>query len=250
MAGGGPTRVTFNEFTPLFQRNQAQLLATLLAGNNNTFGNEAIVSGLYNNIAISAGQLHSQTDGFRENNDVNNNLYNLFAQVDVTPTLSLQTEVRHRDTREGDLVLNFDPDDFSSKFQRRVDQDIFRLGTRLILPAVNVIASLLYTDREENFRNLFESLPEDLRLDEAKDIKKGAKPEVRAIFESTRFNSTVGAGFYNVDIDQDFFGDRTSDSIRQATAYTYTNLLFPAGFLPTFGLSYDFMKRVFTSSTE
>ena len=79
--------MTFNEFTPLFQRNQAQLLATLLAGNNNTFGDEAIVSGLYNNIAISAGQLHSQTDGFRENNDVNNNLYNLFAQVDVTPTL-------------------------------------------------------------------------------------------------------------------------------------------------------------------
>ena len=230
--GAGPTRVTFNEFTPLFQRNRAQLLTTFLAGSNNTFGDEVIVSGLYNKAAISAGQFHSQTDGFRQNNDANNNIYNLFGQFDVTPALSVQTELRHRNTREGDLVLNFDRDDLFPDFQRRVNQDTFRVGARLTpFPALNVIASVFYSDRDENVRNL-------TFLDEAKLRKKGIKPELRAIFYSNLFNSTIGGGFYDVDVERSIFR-RELDSIKQATVYNYTNFFLPAGVLPTLGLSYD-----------
>jgi hypothetical protein len=142
------------------------------------------------------------------------------------------------------LVLNFDPDDFSSKFQRRVDQDTVRLGTRYTpFPALNVIGSLFYSDRDEEFRNLFEQLPPAFRIDEAKDRKRGFKPELRGIFNSDRFNITIGGGFYSVDVEQDFFTGGISDSIEQTTVYSYTNVLFPVDILPTLGLSYDRYKE-------
>ena len=47
ITGGGPARPGFNEFTPLFERNQAQLNLSGEVGNNNTWADEAVVSGLY-----------------------------------------------------------------------------------------------------------------------------------------------------------------------------------------------------------
>jgi hypothetical protein len=47
ITSGGPARPGFNEFTPLFERNQAQLKATGLIGNQETYGGEVVVSGLY-----------------------------------------------------------------------------------------------------------------------------------------------------------------------------------------------------------
>ena len=65
ISGGGPARPAFNEFTPLFERNQTQLNATGVVGNQNTYGNEAVVSGIYNQFSVSAGQFHYQSDGAR-----------------------------------------------------------------------------------------------------------------------------------------------------------------------------------------
>jgi hypothetical protein len=67
---GGPARPGFNEFTPLFERNQAQLNFSGEVGSNYTFAHETVVSGLYDRFSISAGQFHYQTDGFRKNADV------------------------------------------------------------------------------------------------------------------------------------------------------------------------------------
>ena len=66
ITSGGPARPGFNEFTPLFERNQAQLNATGIVGNQATYGDEAVVSGIYDRYSVSAGQFHYETDGFRE----------------------------------------------------------------------------------------------------------------------------------------------------------------------------------------
>ena len=71
----------FNEFTPLFERNQAHLNATGEIGNENTRAHEAVVSGIYDQFSVSAGQFHYDTDGFRANDNLDYNIYNLFAQA-------------------------------------------------------------------------------------------------------------------------------------------------------------------------
>ena len=58
ITGGGPARPGFNEFTPLFERNQAQLNLSGVVGSDWTRGEEAVVSGIYDNVSVSAGQFH------------------------------------------------------------------------------------------------------------------------------------------------------------------------------------------------
>ena len=113
ITSGGPARPGFNEFTPLFERNQAQLNATGEIGNENTAADEAVVSGIYDKFSVSAGQFHYNTDGFRKNFDLQHDIYDLFAQAAITPELNVQAELRRRMTEQGDLSFNFDPNEFS-----------------------------------------------------------------------------------------------------------------------------------------
>ena len=71
------------------------------------------MSGIVGRAAFSAGQFHYQSDGYRENNDVEHNIYTLFGQAALTDTLSVQAENRSRRTEQGDLTQKFDPDNFS-----------------------------------------------------------------------------------------------------------------------------------------
>ena len=73
ITGGGPARPGFNEFTPLFERNQAQLNLSGVVGSDWTRGDEAVVSGIYDNISVSAGQFHYTSEGFRDNFEMRHN---------------------------------------------------------------------------------------------------------------------------------------------------------------------------------
>src|SRR5690606_1151094 len=103
VARGGPTAIGFNEFTPLFERQDTQLNAAGVVGSNNTYGGEGVVSMLYDRYSLSAGAFHFETDGWRPNYDVNDDIYNLFGQASIAPGLNAQVEVRHRNLDQGDL---------------------------------------------------------------------------------------------------------------------------------------------------
>src|SRR6185312_5471679 len=94
---GGPTETGFNEFTPLFERNQVQFNASGVVGKEGTFGGEGVASALYDGFSISAGAFHHETEGWRPNNDINHDIYNAYAQYAITPELNAQIEVRHRE---------------------------------------------------------------------------------------------------------------------------------------------------------
>ena len=108
LEGAGPADPSFNEFNPLFTRNRFALLASGVARGNNTFGDEVIQSGVVGGMSYSVGQFHYETDGFRENNDLKQDIYNVFGQVELSYKTSVQAEFRYTDTKEGDLVLRFD----------------------------------------------------------------------------------------------------------------------------------------------
>ena len=101
---GGPFKPGYNEYTPLFERNDLQLVGSGLVGNEDTFGVEGIASALYDRFSLSVGGFRYETDGWRLNNLIEHNIQNFYMQAAVTPDLNMQVEVRHRESEQGDLA--------------------------------------------------------------------------------------------------------------------------------------------------
>src|SRR5918999_4266062 len=243
LQGAGPAQVSLNEFNPLFLRDRFALLASGVVGSNSTFGDEVIHSGIWHNLSWSLGQFHYETDGFRENNDFKYDIYNAFAQVAVTPAINLQAEYRRRETDQGDIRLNFDPQNFSPLNRRSVHQDTGRVGAHFKLsPHSDGIVSLLYSELETDQSKSISG--ENFKLDAlAKD--KGYQLEAQYLFRTDRFNLIAGLGTYDIDVNQQLIQDDViplpipSGARKQDVVYIYNNINWPEKLIWTVGLSYD-----------
>lgn len=126
---GGPANAGFNEFTSLFDSNQAKVDVAGFGGTQDTRSGELVASGLYGPYSLSAGAFSYQTDGWRPNNALNEHVQNIFTQVAITDSLNVQAEFQHLTSRAGDLAFNFDPNNFdpTENVQRRVSTARFGL---------------------------------------------------------------------------------------------------------------------------
>jgi tetratricopeptide (TPR) repeat protein len=238
----GPAVTGFNEFAPLVERNHPQLVASGIAGSNNTFGDELVASVLYDRASISIGQFHYETDGFRPNNDETHNIYNAFFQYAVTPKFNIQAELRSRKTEHGDLLLDFDRKEFDPDTRRKLKEDMARIGARYAMsPNQDLLVSAKYIDRLEN-NNLNNA---------------GFQLEAQHLFRKKYFNSIIGGSIYNFSWNRkksecDPLFDENKciplfNDIKRENFYIYTNINFPSKLInATLGLSYD----AFTSSID
>ncbi len=238
LPGSGLGLVGLNEFSSVFERNQVQLSLSGLAGNNQTYGNETVLSALHDGISLSAGQFHYQTNGFRTNNDLRHDIYNVFGQAALSPTFNVQAEVRSRRTETGDLRLNFDPDAFSRTRQRDLDQDTARVGARYSpSPHTDVLASLIYSDRNDKISEGPSDRPGEGDFD-LRESLNGWQGETQWIYRHAKFHTQVGFGSYTVD--QTFGGEfGGKGDIDQYNAYAYGHLTIPDDVTWTLGLGYD-----------
>ncbi|MFO1073584.1 MAG: FecR domain-containing protein [Geminicoccaceae bacterium] len=245
---GGPTTPGYNEFTPLFERNQVQAGASGLYGNNATLGGDAVVSALQGRVAASAGLFGYDTDGWRPNDDIRHRIANFFLQGAITPDLSAQFEVRSRRTHFGDIEQAWDPHFFSTNTDRDVDQDSFRTGVRYS-PSANsdLLLSFIYSDTNDrqgtDQDTIFGPLNADVKFND-----KGYQPEVQYIYRANHFNTTAGAAYYYVDRTQDinstlggepFFDSNANYNITDPRGYVYNNINLPAPVTWTLGFSVD-----------
>jgi len=242
---GGPAEAGFNEFTPLFERNQVQLNFSGLAGDDNTFGGEGVVSALYDGFSISAGAFHYQTDGWRPNHDINHDIYNAFAQYAITPELNVQIELRHRESEAGDLEFAFDRDPFRPNLDRELDQDIARAGLRYSpSPNSDLLLSFIYSSRQEQISDTIFDLTADTGFDD-----EGYQVEGQYLYRRDWFNLTTGVGFTSVDRTVDtsialeefgpvFQGSIDSDIVHPH-GYVYANINLPEAVTWTLGVSVD-----------
>jgi len=265
VTAGGPASAGFNEFTPLFERNKTQINMSGFGGNNDTHGGEAVVTSVQDNYSISAGAFHYFTDGFRDNNDLRHKIYNLYGQAAVTPAINLQAEVRHRDSKNGDIPMNFDQDDFSENFKRNFKETTTRVGARFSpSPSSNLLLSFIYSDREEDQSDgssvvvpiPFPPFSFTNTSSTTADIKEKAyQPELQYIHEGNGYNVTAGGAYARVD--QNFKaasttvftppvfpappGGTTKDKpdIKDARGYVYGNLNMPVPVTWTLGFSYQ-----------
>jgi len=255
LRASGPTQVGVNEFNSLFERDAVRFNGSMVVGNNDTVGDEVVFSGLKRRFAFNVGQYHYETDGFRPNNDFEDDILSAFGQVAINSALSAQVELRRRQTEQGDLTLDFDPTRFSSQNRLDVDHDSLRLGLRLGLsPASTVLLSGIHHDRSEA-QDVFDLVNQNNVADD-----EGYQWEAQWLWRHERANLVLGAGYYEIDasryVNLDFtpiFGvacpvffapcdSRVDFKRRRQNAYGYLNLAPHRQVLFTVGLSAEDYK--------
>ena len=253
VANGGPSNLSFNEFNPLFERNRLGLLANGVVGEHGTKGEEIVVSGLYNKLSGSAGQYHYKTDGFRENNNLKDDIYNAYVQASLSPKTSINLEYRHRKTENGDLQLRFFKDDFSTSLRQTVENQIIAIGFHhKFSPGSNLIGFFVN-----------QKLEQDWSQSDGPDISFGSHSdgdanggEAQYIYGSEKMKLIFGAGYYKTgsddtfrfsftfdpDLPPDVFTDVSSTSLKHTNAYLYSYFNLPGNIVLAIGASGDFFN--------
>ena len=241
--GLGPTSLSFNEYNPLFAHNRFALQSSGIVASNNTWGEDVVHSGLWGKGSYSLGQYHYETDGFRENNFVNQDIYNAFVQGDISDNLNLQAEYRHEDRENGDLSVNFDKSLFSPDTVETRTIDTYRLGSRITFsPGSSLLGSLIY--QEVEFENKIPGLVS------TQTSRNGFISELQHHYNDAKFNSITGFGHINQFVKTttkflDFPDDPlppTKQDITKTSLYNYTNIKLSEQLMATLGVSYDAFK--------
>ncbi|MCI0529667.1 MAG: hypothetical protein L0Y56_19675, partial [Nitrospira sp.] len=195
ISAGGPGALSFNEFNPIFNRDRVALQANGLVGENETWAGEGVVSGIYEKMSFSLGYTHFETDGFRVNNDQEDDIANAFAQVELTPNTSIQAEYRYRNTEIGDLQQKFFPENFFRGLRNTQEQNTYRLGGRhAFAPGSILLGSFIYQDAD--FTTIFD---EPGIFTGLKIPQDAFGIELQHLFRSRHINLRSGAGYFDLD---------------------------------------------------
>jgi tetratricopeptide (TPR) repeat protein len=241
LSRGGPFIPGLNEYTPLFERNDVQFVGAGLVGSENTLGFEGIASALYNRFSVSAGAFTYDTDGWRPNNGFKHDIYTFFMQGAVTPDFNMQVELRRRQSVQGELAFNFDPDFVqNSEFKRFLDKDTARVGARYSpSPNSDLLVSFIHTSKDE--RRL-DALPAfifpgfDILTQSRTD-----QVESQYIYAKDWFNLIAGLGYTADKTTAEFPTVLSSDMVEtnHFHPYAYANFKIPTSVTWTLGFGYD-----------
>ena len=103
----GPSPIASSEFHPLVQENGPSYQGSAVVAGNGTRGADVAVSGLHDRVAYSAGYYNWETEGFRSNNDLDQQVANALVQFRPKPGTTLSAELRSSRASKGDLRLLF-----------------------------------------------------------------------------------------------------------------------------------------------
>jgi Tfp pilus assembly protein PilF len=242
-----PANLSTNEFGSLFLRNRLTLQASGITGSEDTWGQEIIHSGLWNQFSYSLGQMHFESDGFRRNNDQDQDIVTGFFQAALSPKTSVQAEIRYSDKEIGDLELLFDPDRFNPDQRQDFLTTTYRLGLRhSISPKSYVVVSVIGQNYDDSFDDRDEFF--DYNFDED---TKGYTAEALHLYRGENISLISGAGYYNADLKQslafiseipeifDDYFDEAQKDIYHLNGYFYSYLYPLKNLFLTMGLSFD-----------
>ena len=245
----GPSHAAYNEYNSLFARDGTRIQGSALVGGNGTFGADTVIGFIEDNWSFSLGGFHYETDGFRENNDIDQDVANLLVQYRVTPETTLLAEARLTRRDQGDLLLYFDPTIFSSDLRQSEDTESLRFGLRHELTSRSeLLAQVSYQwfDSDTALGTLF-----------ARDASiEGWSAELQYIFRAEWWRVAVGARYRDRDTNattttniplpdppyEMSFSDVSSTSSDLKHAYIYGDIDITDELTITLGLSMDDME--------
>ena len=160
-----------------------------MAGGNDTYGDEAILSGIWNAWSGALGHFHYTTDGPRTNSDQQRDVYTAFLQWTPSSQLSLQGEFRRTEFDRGDVLMRFGRDNFFA-FDRFEDRaNMYRVGGRLTLaPGSDLIASVIH---QQAFARAIISGVFDIRRDD-----DGTMGELQYLYRRPGVSVITGLGYF------------------------------------------------------
>jgi outer membrane receptor for ferrienterochelin and colicin len=255
LEGAGPSDASFNEFTSLFTRDRTIFQVNAIGGSNSTWGDSILASGLQDRFSFSLGQFHYETDGFRPNNDLKQDIYNVFGQVALSGQSNLQLEWKKNEQVTGDLRLRFDPQSFSSNRRDSRDEDTIRFGYNYSPSGhTDWIASVIYreTDLARTDREVLSPDPDlVVKIDNQTIKTEGYNADTQYHTRADKYNYVVGAGYYKdalindifqaVIFGSDLFGSPEQNKTYQAhrNLYAYSTWHLNPNFALTLGASVD-----------
>jgi Tfp pilus assembly protein PilF len=252
ISGGGPANPSFREFNPLFNRNRIALQGSGIFGENSTYGGEGLVSGIYNKLSFSGGYTHFETDGWRKNADIDDDIVNVFGQLELTYKTSFQAEYRYRENKRGDTQLSFFEDDFLPDLRQEDKTKTARLGFRhAFSPGSTLIGNFSYQDADLNLKDKSEPVFQ-IELERDDDAYGG---EFQHLFRTRYVNITSGVGYFDKDLEDKFKVDNTSTDefetdIDHTNLYLYAYINFLKNVTFTVGASADFFERDFSRDQD
>ncbi len=245
LEGTGPSGIGASEFNPLFNGDRIALQLSGVAGGNDTAGAEAVLGGLRGDLSFSGGAYRHRTDGYRENNDIDESIGNLFLQYRLTPDTSVQAEGRIFTTEKGDRPLRFNQGDYAPELRQQTRSETLRFGLHhAASPRNDTVVSLVL--RRERDEISFSPAPAD-SADSAMD---GYLVEVQQIFRAPALNLVAGAGYAGADREEGFAGgEPTADAISHFNAYLYPTLQLRRELFLTAGLALDAIQGAIADRT-
>ncbi len=256
LEGAGPGSLGFNEFNPLYMRDRDTFQASAVLGENKTVGGDATVAGLHSWFSYSVGAFRYETDGFRENNDLTQDIYNVFVQAALTAKQSIQFEYRYKETDRGDLGMYFDPDDYSKNLREEGKEHIPRIGYHYEISAnQDLIASFIWGSKKRIYDETTEddTGPFPIVFTQYEDTdSESYTVEAQYLYNRKIFSAIFGAGYFDEQADGTLNtslvvgpfppavdNEEVDESVRHSNAYAYfdTSLWERVNF--TIGVSSD-----------
>ncbi|MGR9087626.1 MAG: TonB-dependent receptor domain-containing protein, partial [Gammaproteobacteria bacterium] len=239
--GLGISEPLFRDFTRVFERNRPQLTVSGLYGNLDTGGDEAVLSGIHDNLSYSFGQYHFATDGFRDNADIRHDIYNAFLQAAITDELNVQFEYLHRKTEQGDLIQTLDPEKTFFTDRSDLTQNKFRGGLHFKPhSSIDLIATAA-------------NLPSDVNIF---SIDRGTRThriegwagDVQLILNSDAVDFIIGGNTYDKSESVTLKGQSANQQTEGNSFYTYSYIQLPYNILGTLGVNRTYFET--TTSFE
>jgi tetratricopeptide (TPR) repeat protein len=214
----GPFRLGASEFDQLFDRDRIRLQADAIGGSDHTLGDAVSVSGLNNRVGYSLSQLHYETNGFGFNDNAQKDIYDGFAQAQVTPDATVQIELKRSRFAVGETLFPLNPNGmFANQLQEASNSA--RIGGSLRLgPRSDVIWTFVYDNIQEDVR------PNDPSLGPAvHDLIRGFAGEIQYLAKFDQANLIGGLGYLRSHDDRDLaqFGPLAREAQDSKNAYVY-----------------------------
>jgi tetratricopeptide (TPR) repeat protein len=245
LAGTTAGSAALGEYTPLFVRDRVGVQGSVLAGEHNTYVDEAVVTTQGGPGVASAGFLHYETDGFRDNQDQTRDIQNVFGQVRLDPALSVQAEFRNSEADKGDLFQRFDPENFNTVTRNEDEEQRLRIGIRYApSPQTDTLASVTFTDSRAD---AITQTPFGEALGNSE--RSGYLAEVQQHWRGERLSCIAGGGYSSEDKQTYLFvplpppipssEGETHDDVYFANGYLYAHLRLPDSLLWSLGVALE-----------
>lgn len=261
ISGIGFSDAGFKDFTYVFDHDRPQLTTSGFVGNHNTYSDEVVVSGIYKKLSYSFGQFHYETDGFRPNSGIDQNVYDVFLQMALTTKLNIQFEFKKQEIDQGNQSLSFIQ--LPTQTQS-LNRQIVRGGGHWTINSKNdVIFSVTYDKRLENYITNDNDSTHIIA-----DSRNGFTGELQFINRFSFGNVLVGGGSYNFkgiynqiknnkydpilcDIDPSACEPSVIDNVYPIFSgynfYTYYNFKILGNLTTTIGIGYENYRRTIPS---